>query len=367
MDNKKMTQEFTSWGDKLLQHTDILYKIQHFKTFSPVMIELSPTEACQSDCPFCSVVNRPIRNHIPFKKIKKILKDFKSLGAKSLEITGGGNPLLYADWTKNKKKKRDINDIIKYAFALGYKIGLITNSHDLSKIKEENHHKISWIRISLIGLDEGKEPEDYNFNGFPYEKLGFSYILYETDGVSTNRTTRIYPKNPIETIEKIAKLVELHSGIKFVRFNADCNKEGNHTLFYDKYKEVIERNNLSGKLFIKDVMDNDNPFNDGCYLGAIRPYIASHPTEPNNYQIYPCNSFVLGSRGYDMDFSLGSIDKIKEIWERMNRSYNYKNYPYEIKGNKGCGWKDTCKLCFFANNNKLLHTVANEMSDKDFI
>ena len=89
-------------------------------------------------------------------KIKKILDDFKFLGAKSVEITGGGEPMLYRDRETNE----DINSIIEYAYKLGYEIGMITNTGKLNKLKKENFSKLKWLRISLIKLDEGFNPED---------------------------------------------------------------------------------------------------------------------------------------------------------------------------------------------------------------
>ena len=129
--NIEMTNVFTSFGgSKLLQHTDVLNMIQTHKHFDPIMVELCPTEICDSDCPFCSVAGRPIKSVMPWEKVTKVLDSFAELGAKSLEITGGGNPILYQD----KEKKKNINDIIEYAHNLGSAIGLITNSHNLKTL-----------------------------------------------------------------------------------------------------------------------------------------------------------------------------------------------------------------------------------------
>ena len=108
MNYEEKTQQYSTWGDKLLQHTDVLHAIQVHQTFRPITVQLAPCEVCDSDCPFCSVGGRPLKSYIPFDKIKKLLIDFKNLGAKSVEITGGGNPLLYRDRINNK----NINDII---------------------------------------------------------------------------------------------------------------------------------------------------------------------------------------------------------------------------------------------------------------
>ena len=50
--HKELTQKYSTFGDKLLQHTDVLFKIQNEKTFQPINIQLAPCEMCDSDCPF---------------------------------------------------------------------------------------------------------------------------------------------------------------------------------------------------------------------------------------------------------------------------------------------------------------------------
>lgn len=363
--NQEMTEIYTSFGgNKLLQHTDVLKSIQIDKKFRPIMIELCPTEVCDSDCPFCSVAGRPLKSYMPFAKIKKVLEDFKSLGAKSIEITGGGNPLLYRD----KETKNDINDVIRYAYGLGYEVGFITNSHNLKLFAPDVHDMISWLRISLIQLDEGRAPEDYNFHGFPAERMGFSYIIYETGGIADplSRTKKAYQGTNAESIKRIAKLIELHPGIKFARIYGNCLDKGGHPYYKSKFEDVVAELDKYGKMFIKEIGYDDGPHDDACYIGMLRPYIAPNP-RGGDYQVYTCNSFVLNTRTYDLDYSLCCIDDVIPAWEKMNKNYQEKGYPYEVKGNKGCGWIDTCKYCYYQNSNKLLHEVGQEIPDKNFI
>jgi len=343
--HEEFTQKYSSWGDKLLQHTDVLSSIQNKRKFIPINIQLAPCEICDSDCPFCSVQNRPLKSKLSFEKIQKVLGDFRTLGAKALEITGGGNPMLYRDGNRN------INDIIECAYSLGYQIGIITNSHNLSKINPENHSKITWLRISLIQLDEGIEPEEYFFNGFPTNKLGFSYIIYD-------KTTQ-------ESILKISKLVALHPAVKFVRLAGDCLIKGNNVEVREKFKGVIDEIDKQSKFFFKEIGHEDSPFDHGCYVGMIRPYVAPNP-QGGDYRVYPCTSYVLNKRTYDLDYSLCSIDDIIPMWEAMNLRFKNTGNPYEIKGNNGTDWCKTCKYCYYKNNNKLLHSVAAEMPDKNF-
>ena len=360
--HKELTQKYSTWGDKLLQHTDVLYSIQHNKKFQPITIQLSPTEVCSSGCPFCSVAERPLKSYLPFEKIKKVLEDFKSLGAKSLEITGGGEPLIYID----KETKDDINSIIEYAHSLKYDIGIITNTLKLTKIKPENFDKLNWIRISLIKLDEGYNPEDYNFCNFPPYKMGLSYIIYEEDKGTGTRLDKPYKPTDVDTIKKIAKVIELNPEIKFVRIAGNCLIKGNNAVIREKFKSIIDEIDIYKKIFIKDIGFDDSPFDEGCYVGLIRPYVAPNPHGQGKYQVYICTSHVLNKKNYDLDYSLCDVDNIIPTWNKLNENYKNKNYPYEVKNNCGKNWVDTCKYCYYKFNNKILHTVAQEMPDKNF-
>ena len=359
--HQELTQKYSTWGDKLLQHADVLNSIQNEKKFKPITVQLCPCEICDSDCPFCSVAGRPLKSSMKFEQIQQILSDFRDLGAKAVEITGGGNPMLYRD----KIAKKDINDIVNFASSLGYDIGIITNSHNLKTLQSETQEKLSWVRISLIQLDEGKEPEDYDFNGLPYEKLGFSYIIYDSCS-SSPRKEKAYVGTSEATIKKIARLMELHDGkIKFVRFAGNCLIRGNNSLVRKTFDQILESNDQYKKFFLKTIDDDDGPFDDGCYVGLVRPYVAASP-EGDEYLVYTCSSHVLNKRTYDRSYSLCNIADIKDAWAKMNQRYASGQAPYEVNGNGGCGWDETCKHCYYKFNNKLLHTVANVMPDKNF-
>ena len=358
--HENLTQKYATWGDKLLQHADVLYSMQVDKVIKPITIQLAPVENCDSSCNFCSVSGRPLRARMKWSEIEQVLRDFKTLGAKSLEITGGGNPLLYKDIDTGK----NINDIIRFANSLGYHIGIITNSEKLTKLSRDVYDMISWIRVSLIKLDEGKEPEDYDFAGFPYEKLGFSYIIY--DKGPSPVTGRQYSGTSEYTIQRIARLVELHGGgIKFVRFAGNCLIKGNNSLVRKKLSDVIDANDKYKKFFLKTIEDTDSPYNDGCYVGMIRPYVAPSP-DGIGYNVYACTSHVLNSRTYDVNYALCKIEDIIPAWAKMNENFREKGYPYEIKGNCGTGWCSTCTYCYYRNNNRILHTVAQKMPDGEF-
>lgn len=288
---------------------------------------------CDSNCPFCSVAWRPVDKKIPWDTLEKGLREFRELGAKSVEITGGGNPLLYKDGSRN------INDVIELAHSLGYEIGVITNSEKLSRhIKPENASKLSWIRISLIKLDEGKNPEDYDFSGFPMEKLGFSYIIYEG-------TTK-------KSIESIARLVELNPEIKFVRIASDCLTEQSLTIKGD-WGDIVQAMDTHKKFFIKEIGETFHPYEGGCWVGMVRPYWVWDG-------VYMCTSHVLKHRGYHDTWKLCKGDEIKEAWGKMNQRFQAGQNPYDIDIQKEC-WH-----CYYYRNNELLSYVVTDLPDKNF-
>lgn len=355
----ELSEHYTTWGySKLLQHTDVLHRIQKERYFQPIQIQLCPTENCQSDCSFCAVGYRPYKSIMSWTKLEKCVRDFKSLGAKSLEISGGGNPLLYRDY----QAKKDINDIIELGSSLGLDIGIITNSEKLSRISPRLYDKINWIRISLIRLDEGKNPTDYDLAGFPQEKLGFSYIIY--DAAKGCRTGREYDGTIGESIDKILELVELYPNVKFVRIAGNSLITGYNELVRQKYQSLFEK---YPKVFIKDIGEDDYPYDGGCYVGMIRPFIAASPDGDGKYYVYICNSHVLFSgQTYNKDYGLCEVGDVLSTWEKLNQYYKEHGYPYEVSGNKGCEWKKTCKLCFYQPNNRLLDAVVKEIPDKNF-
>lgn len=361
-DFAKMTQTFASWGDKLLQHTDVLHSMQVDRVIKPITIQLAPIEICGSDCPFCSVAARPVKNFMPFDQVKRMLDGFKTLGAKSLELSGGGNPMLYTD----REAGKDINDIIAYGFGLGFSVAMITNSSSFKRLRPETYDMLDWIRVSLIKLDEGVDPEWFDFCGFPDNKISFSYILYDKIENPYAHTNRVYEGTTPETIAKIKRLVELHPDSKFVRFAGNCLVKGNNQDVKDRYGEAIQAiDQGDDRYFIKDIGLNDGPFDDGCYIGLVRPYIASDP-DGVGYQVYTCSSFVLEHQTYNWDHALGSVDDVVAIWAECNERFQRTGYPYEVKGNGGKGWCATCKFCFYQPNNRVLHTVVNEMPDRNF-
>ena len=151
-----------------------------------------------------------------------------------------------------------------------------------------------------------------------------------------------------------------------MRIAGNCLEKGNNAKVRNDFKDIIDEIDINKKIFIKDIGYDDSAYNEACYVGLIRPYVAPRPNGKGEYKIYMCTSHVLNTKNYDLDYSLCDIDQIIPTWEKCNKNYQEKGYPYELKGNCGKNWSDSCKFCFYKFNNKILHTVAQEMPDKNF-
>lgn len=329
-DFQQQTQAYSTWGDKLLQHADRLHEIQRARAFSPITLQLAPTEVCDSDCSFCSVGKRPM-GRIAWHVLEKGVLDFKRLGIKSVELTGGGNPTLY------RSDGRNINDVIELcAGKLELDVGLITNSENLmNHLTSRSTELLKWVRVSLAKLDEGKGPSDYDFSGLPKGKLGLSYIVHE-------KTT---PK----TFADIQAIAIANPDAKFVRIAPNCLNDDSLT-FKDKYGEMVA--SLDPRFFIKEINDNFHAYPGGCWVGMLRPYWVSSG-------VYICTSHVLMKRTYLPEYRLCGADEIWDAWNRMNDRFAAGNAPYEIDVSK-------CGHCYYRNNNQLLSTVINRMPDANF-
>lgn len=328
-DYYKQSQEYSTLGDKMLQHTEVLFSIQKKKKWKPITFQLCPTGICDFNCSFCSVGHRDKTISIPFKIIMNGLKDFKKLGAKALEITGGGNPLLYPK----------INEIIVYAHKLGYEIGMICNSIDPSKyLTKESASYLKWYRCSISGHHNipNFNYKMYNLEIIPKGVLSFSYVI--------NKETTEY------ILKDIIKLVATRPDAKFVRICPDYLDNEMIRTFKTKWAPMIERLDKKGKFFFKELIGHCQSYPDYCGIGMIRPYICE-----DGYA-YMCSSFVLRNRKLEPQYRMCHLRDIKKFYKQANKRLKKGLPPYEAPIKE-------CWHCQLGSNNQFLHTVIRKMED----
>jgi len=330
-DYTKQSQEHSTLGDKMLQHCEVLDSIQNKKKWKPITFQLCPTGICDFNCPFCSVGCRDKTISIPFKDIAKGLRDFRKLGAKALEITGGGNPLLYPK----------INEVIKMAHKLGYDIGMICNSIVPSKfLTKESASYLTWYRCSISAHHNIKNfnYKMYDLSIIPKGVLSFSYVI------NKDTTKKI--------LLDIIELVKTRPDAKFVRICPDY-LDNKMIKTYTKWAPMIERLDKDNKFFFKELIANCTAYPEFCGIGMIRPYVCE-----DGY-VYMCSSFVLRKRKLEPQYRLCHLNDIKQFYKEANERFKKTGSPYTAPIKE-------CWHCQLGSNNKFLHTVCRQMEDKNF-
>lgn len=133
---------------KIMYHPELLAAMKRGEQPYPIQLHLMPDNRCNHNCVFCSyrvfgnknteMFDR--KSYIPRDIMSRLLKDFHEMGGKAVELTGGGEPLLYP------YRKEMFLDMIKY----GFDIGLITNGARLSReLASLVGPHLTWARISI--------------------------------------------------------------------------------------------------------------------------------------------------------------------------------------------------------------------------
>ncbi len=133
---------YSPW--KLSFYLEELKKIRNGEVVSPVNLQIDLTNKCQCKCLFCFYdIHKHIKDfnrkdEILFEDVNRIVLQFKELGGKSTEFTGGGEPLLYPNF----------RDISRLSREEGLELALVTNGQLLHNFIDEVSD-YSWVRVSL--------------------------------------------------------------------------------------------------------------------------------------------------------------------------------------------------------------------------
>jgi hypothetical protein len=318
-DSKIKLKTFTSTGDKLLRHGDVLAKLnQGIPT--PVSLQVAPTELCTLDCKFCSVVNRNYKFVFDWEKLKTALDTFFKLGVRTVEITGGGDPLLYPQ----------INDLVAYCLEKEKLVGMITNGIGIDKrLDPKLQARMSWIRISANTLDY-RDHLDLP-SGMKEGNLGFSYCW--TENLSTEAQ--------LLRVKEIAD----NNKVKYIRLVPNCLDSNEDML--TKWDPLLQP--LADKIG-HPVFYQPKNFGapDNCYLGYIKPFLYC------DEYVYPCSSTVLNpeaDKQFNSNFRWYHYTETEKIYSEPMKSI--------VDTNR-------CPHCVFTKQNAQLEYVINKHENEEF-
>lgn len=203
------------------------------------------TNKCQNKCIHCYMSNHSSSSDIPYKDLKKLIKDsvdefHKDTKEIMINFTGG-DPLLYDG----------IYEIISYTASLGVTVGLLGNPQSISVETSEiiKSLNIKHFQLSLDGL-----PNTHNYirkNDFAYAELKRAASLLIDKGVNLHIMYTLRKENLKDLIECILLTKnDLHAN-KF-SFTRDIN---------DKFiinMKPIEFRNIYQDIFDKVLLNGDN-------------------------------------------------------------------------------------------------------------
>lgn len=179
----KLASSFTSDTTKFFWHKDVMEAMKNGEG-KPIVTHVMPTDICDKTCGFCSVQRRD-KDSLTMNQIKTYLDQLVPLGLKAVIVSGGGNPIL----TKCKETGAGFNEMIDMIHGMGLQIGLITNGLKMKTypcgrkswltVKPETLDKLTWVRISMAGLDHPEKEVFVPDINPDITTLGFSYVYHD--------------------------------------------------------------------------------------------------------------------------------------------------------------------------------------------
>lgn len=382
-----LNDTFTSTGSKLAWHTEAMQDLKNGKNH-PLVSHIMLTDRCQDKCSFCSVSTRG-GDTLPFNDVLEYVDILRPFGLRALIFSGGGNPILY----KDKVSGKGFNDIVDAMHERGLQMGLITNGITLKDypvsgmtegemgmefvqttrkswvtVKPATLDKLTWIRISMSGIDHERNIVEVPDINPAKTTLGFSYVFadifeepnHEQHGqVSTpgdlttlDRTNfhdrLAMPRIP-ELTEQIGDYVRKHRPV-YCRLLPDCLRPELLAERSDVLRTMA--NEINATLDYSPVFVQEKPPQAPrvCYMASVHPVLA-----PSG-MVFPCDSVVIAAAdvGYKLGIPNHKFDNKWAIchWKEIGK---FMSEPIRSPVNPPV----MCKGCLFSKQANLLDGIVN--------
>jgi len=372
---------YTSTGAKFFHHQEAMNKLRN-GVGQPITTHAMLTDVCNHTCAFCSVQHRA-GDSLPFDDVMSYLDILRGYGLKSVILSGGGNPILYRCKTTGK----NFNDVVESIHGKGLEIGLITNGMPLksymvpneppwetnktvanvirrswSTVTPETLDKLTWIRVSMSGLDHN-EREVYVPDIDPDKTtLGFSYVAHdiydcpedhahgkvstEVDvlqlGTMDGRKVTRFDSRMAGLTDQIGKYIEDYKP-KYVRLLPNCLEPN---LIPKRCEQLqLMANNIDPSVVFVQYKPPKAPH--ACYLGYVHP-------------VLNCDGYVLPCDSCCLNESAGH--KLGEAWRICHWSEIGKLYEQPVRSLIKDP-KTLCPGCVFTHSNEILESVVDGSAD----
>lgn len=379
-----LTNTFTSTGEKFFAHQEAMMNLRNGQG-QPIVTHVMLTDVCNHKCAFCSVQARA-GDSLVYDDVLSYLDILLRYNLKAVILSGGGNPILY----KCKKTGKDFNDVVSAIHNRGLEIGLITNGMPLRPygwtvgggdesllppiddvrrswmtVRPETLDKLTWVRISMSGLDH-EEREVYVPDVDPSKTtLGFSYVAHDVylepadphhgkvsrqlDLISRDKHDQpdsIFDLRIPDLARQISQYVRKYDP-RYVRLLPNCLEVDLIAGRCEQLRGMAGEINRAARHDVAFVQYKPPAAPLCCYLGYV------HPVLNCDGWVYPCDSCVLNEaagHSFANPWRICRWDEVAQMYEKPVRSLI-------------ADPKVTCPGCVFTHSNEVLRSVVEGRAD----
>lgn len=277
--------------NKIMPYVELLMAQPHFKPV-PLSIQINITNRCASKCYFCRKYEWP-QEEVDIKDFKSIVRQFASLGGKSI-VLSGGDPLSYSNFV-------EAIDIVKEnGIAVGVFTSLVSKNNDnLSCLAS----KVDKVRVSLDAADKSKYKYIRGVDSF-------DLVIKNLHDIAAIRRVEKLEKiklNVVVTRDNISQLMDISNLAGLSGCNVDyCSV---HT--YDKLRCDVK---ISKEIFnelAKVEYNNIYELDFDSFLSPICFIPKFHAVIDTDLSVYPCCRMLNDNGDYDYakKMSVGNLKR----------------------------------------------------------
>lgn len=275
----------------------------------PLHVQLSPTNACNQQCSWCSCRDRNQDLEMGLDEVSHVADVLKSLGTRAVTLSGGGEPLMHMHlW-----------DLCHELTRRGFALGLTTNGLLIDAAEINKFRIFEWVRVSLSDYRTWDDNLAH-VTEMPITDWSISFVVAANQKYDNLLTT-------LDEAEKIPT-------ISHVRVTTDITDEEIILPIYDKYSKAIWQGRSHYQRGAKQ-----------CLVSLLRPVI--NP----DMSVAPCCG---------IQYQDWLPAKAEGTWTTIDE------LPEIIRSQK-CYDGSRCNKCFYGPYNDLLHAAQSNPKHRLFL
>ena len=318
---------------KVLLHEELRNTIRLYKKVIPVHLQLNPTNKCNFSCRICSCSSRDKKLEMGIEEILNFCRDAQRLGAKSITVTGGGEPTLH----------KDFEELITKLKKMHFQLGLVTNG-TTTTLFPDLFKLFTWVRISAT--------DKLGKNLYKIDRSVDSWLAEIALAVEQNSTDWAFSHvtGQLTNYPLIRQLIEFANEHDFthVRIVSDILKAVFHRNKMGSIAVYLHSHKVSDNLVNYQSRSSWTTGQNPCYISLLKPVIGA-----DGY-LYPCcgTQYALKnpSRDYEKTMRMGKAMDLPELIERQSF------FDGSI-----------CSKCYYENYNIVLDRLMNGMPHGQFL